>query len=981
VIRRKRNIIEMAVATAIFGACAAAAIPVSHAAQAASGASAAGDNGSQSASSTTDQDVKKNKKVANENLLQPVVISGFVSSLQNSIAIMKNSNSIVEAVSAEEIGKLPGSSIADALGRLPGVAMQEVNGRPQDITCHGMGPDFVTTTFDGALETSTGNNRGVEFDVYPSSWFKTIEVKMTPEASLFNQGMACTVDMQTIEPLDEKGREFTVNGDYSWMSPSTLMPGPGVSNQGHDVNFIYTDQFFDHTFGVNFGVDLYRLPANINYQGPWGYPTEGGNLIVGGSKNYNFSDTLNRDAYLATFEFRPSSAYSSTVDLTYSDSKEPEQAKGAELPLFVYGSADLTSVNTVNGFDQSGTFTNVWPVIRNDYNNYSNYQYNALWRNHFKFSDSWTGDLDANYNRAERTDIFLESYSGFGYDGPANSGTVPQLTGSFNEDPDGQLNVTSPDSLTSAVLTDPQGWGAGANLAQAGFINTPHIEDELANVTASATHFFNNGPISSVAFGADHTQRQKTFNIQQDFLVLSGGPNGCLLLSCGATKSAPIPASAIEGTTDALGWMGLGPEVLYNPFALIAGGQLVEYPTFMSSLPIPPNWLVREGDTDGYLQFNIDTTLGNSVGLRGNFGVQIAHTSQDSAGARPAAGAVTGGSVPVTLIPQFGGTNYTRVLPSLNLVFSFPGDNDARLSVARTMTRPLMENLNDSQVVSGNVTQLSGTNPSLGYFSASGGNPQLLPYMATNYNMSLEHYFTGMTDLNCSGSLKGSELCLNRTGYVQFSGYYLNLTDYVNPSLGTLTNFAPFVSSYLTPTQASSLGTTYGFSAIPQNNGVGHIEGLQLATNLPLGDLTHYLHDFGVLASANRTLSHVVYGNDTTPTTIEGLSKWVEQYTFYFQHGGLQASVSDTRRTNFLGQAFGISASEVYDYFRGTSTVDAQLSYTFSSGMWNGLTLSATGTNLGGTGEAAYQNGDPRQVISFERLNRLYSVGFSYTLQ
>jgi iron complex outermembrane recepter protein len=978
VIRRKRNIIEMAVATAIFGACAAAAMPAAHAAQ------AAGDNSSQSASQSSDQDVKQSQKVANADLLQPVVITGFVSSLQNSIAIMKNSDSIVEAVSAEEIGKLPGSSIADALGRLPGVSMQMVNGRPQDITCHGLGPDFVTTTFDGALETSTGNNRGVQFDVYPASWFKQIEVHMTPHAGLFDQGMACTVDMQTIEPLDEKGRELTVNGQYTWLpSSATLMPGPGVSNQGHDVNVIYTDQFFDHTFGVNFGVDLYRLPAHINYQDPWGYPTDNGIPIVGGSKNYNFSDLLNRDAYLTTFEFRPSSAYTSTLDLTYSKSNEPEQAKGAELPLFEWGSADLTSVNTVNGFDQSGTFSNVYPVVRNDYNNYQNYQYNALWRNHFKLSDSWTANLDANYNRSERTDVMLESYSGFGYDGPANSTTVPQMTGTFNELPNGQLYVTSPETLANGqMLTDPQGWGSGANLVQAGFINQPHTEDYLGNVKASATHFFEGGPISSVDFGVDRTARQKSLNIQQDFLVLSGGPNGCLLKSCGATQTAPIPASAIEGTTDALGFMGIGPEVLYNPFALIASGQLVEYPTFMSSLPIPPNWTVKETDTDGYVQFNIDTTLGSSVGLRGDVGVQIAHTSQDSAGARPAPGASTGGSTATALIPQFGGTSYTRFLPSMNLVFSFPGDNDARLGVARTMARPRMDQLNDSQVVSGNITNLSGTSVTQSYFSASGGNPQLLPYMATNYNLSLEHYFKGpTTGVDCSGSLKGSELCTNGTGYVQLSGYYLKLTDYVNPSLGVDTNFAPFVNSYLTPAQAASLGTTYGVSTMPENNGVGHLEGLQLATDLPLGDITHYLNDFGVLASANRNLSHVVYGTGTTPVQIDGLSKWVENYTLYFQHDGLQAQVSDSMRSSFLGRVFGISASRVEDYIKSYSTIDAQVSYTFSSGTLNGLTLLATGTNLGNGDYEAYQNGDPRQVVMWEHFSRSFGVGFTYTLQ
>jgi iron complex outermembrane receptor protein len=978
VIRRKRNIIEMAVATAIFGACAAAAMPAAH-------AQTAGDNSSQSPSQSSEQDVKQSKKVANANLLQPVVINGFVSSLQNSIAIMKNSDSIVEAVSAEEIGKLPGSSIADALGRLPGVAMQEVNGRPQDITCHGLGPDFVTTTFNGALETSTGNNRGVQFDVYPASWFKQIEVHMTPHAGLFDQGMACTVDMQTIKPLDEKAREFTVNGMYTWLSPSTLMPGPGVDNKGHDINFIYTDQFLDHTFGVNLGVDLYRLPAHIEHQAPWGYPTEASNgaLIVGGSKNYNFSDLLNRDAYLATFEFRPSSAYTSTLDLTYSKTNEPEQAKGAELPLFNWGSADLTSANTVNGFDQSGTFTNVYPVVRNDYNNYQNYQYNALWRNHFKLSDSWTGNFGADYNRAERSDYFLESYSGFGYDGPASKGAVPQLTGTFSELPNGELYVTSPQDLSDGqVLTDPQGWGSGANLAQAGFINQPHTEDYLANVKASATHFFSGGPVSSVDFGIDHTVRRKDFTVQQDFLVFPGGPNGCLLLSCGAITSEPIPASAIEGTTDALGFMGLGPEVLYNPFALIASGQLVEYPTFMSSLPIPPNWVVKEADTDGYVQFNIDTTLGDSVGLRGDVGIQIAHTSQDSAGSRPAPGASTGGSTATALIPQFGGTSYTRYLPSTNLVFSFPGDNDARLGIARTMARPRMDQLNDSQVIGGNITNLTSSNTSQAYFSSQGGNPQLLPYMSTNYNLSLEHYFkTPATGIDCTGSLKGSQLCLNSTGYVQFAAYYLKLTDYVNPSDGVLSNFAPFVSSYLTPAQAASLGTTYGVSTIPENNGTGHLEGLQLATNLPLSVFTHYLNDFGVLASANRNLSHVVYGTDTTPIILDGLSKWVENYTAYFQDGGLQAQVSDSQRSSFLGRVFGISASRVEDYIKGYSMIDAQLSYTFSAGALNGLTLLATGTNLGNAKYEAYQNDDPRQVITWERFSRSYGVGFSYTLQ
>src|SRR6185437_6231901 len=94
VIRRKRNILEMAVATALFSACAAGAMPASHAAQA---ASTTNDTGAQAASQPADQDQTNGKsQVANANLLQEVVISGFVSSIQNSIVIQKNSDSIDE---------------------------------------------------------------------------------------------------------------------------------------------------------------------------------------------------------------------------------------------------------------------------------------------------------------------------------------------------------------------------------------------------------------------------------------------------------------------------------------------------------------------------------------------------------------------------------------------------------------------------------------------------------------------------------------------------------------------------------------------------------------------------------------------------------------------------------------------------------------------------------------------------------------------
>jgi iron complex outermembrane receptor protein len=67
-----------------------------------------------------------------------IVVTGIRQSLQNSIQIKRNSASVVEAVSAEEIGKLPDVSIAESIARLPGIAAQRVGGRAEIISIRGL---------------------------------------------------------------------------------------------------------------------------------------------------------------------------------------------------------------------------------------------------------------------------------------------------------------------------------------------------------------------------------------------------------------------------------------------------------------------------------------------------------------------------------------------------------------------------------------------------------------------------------------------------------------------------------------------------------------------------------------------------------------------------------------------------------------------------------------------------------------------------
>ena len=215
---------------------------------------------------------------------------------------------------------------------------------------------------------------------------------------------------------------------------------------------------------------------------------------------------------------------------------------------------------------------------------------------------------------------------------------------------------------------------------------------------------------------------------------------------------------------------------------------------------------------------------------------------------------------------------------------------------------------------------------------------------------------------------------------MQLSGYYLKLTDFINPSALSLFNFRPIESGYLTAAQQAQLGNPYGILNIPQNDGAGHVEGEQFSANVPFGDFTHWLNGLGVTGSVDRTLSTVNYSGQTSRSRSRALEVGRELHVYY-QYGGFQASVNDDIRSSFLGEVFGISSTRVEQVFKSTATVDAQVSYLITSGMLNGLTLIATGSNLNNHTMQTDQNGDPRQVLTWEQYPRLYTIGFSYTFQ
>ncbi|HRK68928.1 MAG TPA: TonB-dependent receptor plug domain-containing protein [Hyphomonas sp.] len=221
----------------------------------ASAASAQEDTGAPAAEETRAADEA-------DRTLDTVVVTGIRSSIQNSLLTKKNETSIVEVISAEDIGKLPDLSIADSLARLPGVTAQRVRGRSQQISIRGLGPDFSIALLNGREQVSAGNNRGIEFDQFPSELVSQGIVYKTPDAKLAATGIAGAVDLRTVRPLDYGDRRINLSGKYVYNDSE--VSNPDFEDNGYRFFGSLIDQNADGTIGWSLGITHQSDPTNFS---------------------------------------------------------------------------------------------------------------------------------------------------------------------------------------------------------------------------------------------------------------------------------------------------------------------------------------------------------------------------------------------------------------------------------------------------------------------------------------------------------------------------------------------------------------------------------------------------------------------------------------------------------------------------------------------------------------------------------------------
>ncbi|WP_293981580.1 TonB-dependent receptor [Sphingobium sp.] len=190
-----------------------------------------------------------------------IVVTGIRASLASAINQKRQADSIVDTIAAEDIGAFPDTNIAESLQRVTGIQIARNRGEGQSISIRGLEPKFARVLLNGDGVTSlspsgintvgtAGQSRTFDFTILAPDFISALEVYKSPTADLDEGGMAGTVNIKTIRPLDLKSRRLNVNIQGSKNSYADQL--------GYKATAIYADQFLDDTVGVMIGYDRSR---------------------------------------------------------------------------------------------------------------------------------------------------------------------------------------------------------------------------------------------------------------------------------------------------------------------------------------------------------------------------------------------------------------------------------------------------------------------------------------------------------------------------------------------------------------------------------------------------------------------------------------------------------------------------------------------------------------------------------------------------
>jgi iron complex outermembrane receptor protein len=629
---------------------------------------------------------------AQDQVTEVIEVVGIRGSLDRALDIKRDATGVVDAISAEDIGKFPDANVAESIGRIPGVAVSRQFGEGDAISIRGASNALTLTTLNGQNVSSSGwysqqaIDRTFNYQMLPPEMISGIEVYKSSQANLVEGGVGGTVNVKTRKPLDLDPNAIFASLKVAADSTATDEKDPALSG-------LYSFKNDAETFGVLISAAMSEY--TLERRGNEGLPSWGGRIAP-----VHFQQDRERTAYDIAAQVAPNDALS--LNLHYMN-----------LELV----AD--SVNTA-----------IW--IPSDLANCDfNYQGTAIFceNNNGAAGDSFWDVRPRNATMESEVVDFTIEYEGSGFTASAQVGTTDSSGGTDFETNFGYLfGIGGADGIVDATgdvvdfqLDDPTfnlpaagTYAAWEGLQQGAVVNQPRTDEETY-FQADVTFDVELGAINSLQAGVrqtDHdieqSQNRPTFNA---YNLTSTDPDsltsGTVTAGMdGFTLPAPDGSAMIGYTLD----------------------RIDEWHSVRSGFGT-----ISEDNTAAYLMANFEVD-----GLKGNLGFRYVSTDASTTFYAPdptVIGETLANNNGYSRDISEEETSYSEVLPSLNLAFDASDDVIIRFSAAQVIARP---NYND---MFGNSALVGYNDTVPGNESVRQGNVGLEPYKAFQSDLAWEWYY------------------------------------------------------------------------------------------------------------------------------------------------------------------------------------------------------------------------------------------------
>ncbi len=794
------------------------------------------------------------------NSLESIQIRGFHDSAVKSLYSKRNSDSIIDTITAQDIGKFPDKNVAEALQRVTGISLSRIQGEGERVGVRGTTPEQNRTYVNGQSIASadwwisTQPNRGFNYTLLPADLVANIEVFKTPQADHDEGSLGGAVNIKTLRPLHTPNQHYIINTQmqyndlsgefdpqissfYNWRNTTEKaalllsftrnersLRRDGLESWGwHEQNF-------------RLGENNSLIPSNekADFDNIW-TPGGGGSALfqqrrILTTATFAYEQQLNFD-----WNIRLNGLYS-VLDADNSNQNFLWQ------PSSVFARGGILNQATI--IDNTLAYAQYSRVPNQD-KPYSTAM-EAIWR------DSQINTSSLHLVASQQMPFWQNTFQlGFTHGG---GGSKQDYTAQFSANTPFTVDTRQRKNMVANYAISPLN-ASKWQLTEARNDSQDSTDKEIY-FQGDFERAIDHSIISSLKLGVKYRDHQRDFiryrSINGSYDQLTKQLAWTL-----ADFPAQLPSDFLSGigndeTLKTYSYADIN--LLANAFSTIHFSHQVEKPS---------RFEIQERSIASYAKLNL---TGDSY--TANLGIRIVNTNQDSA----AYERISSNQRPSNYLWQTHHKNYTDILPTINLNIELTEELITRFSAARVMSRPQYNHLMPS--TNYNVTQAQG----------QGGNPNLDPYRANQFDASLEWYFAD------AGLLSAAIFNKDIESFVEF-----------NRSIEQHENLAMTIDR-------------------PINGHGGTIRGIELGYQQAL------LYGFGIIA--NYTFVDGQRAKQTTSliNTIPGTSKNAYNLTAYFENDIFSSRLAYNYRTEF---ATGVGETKMSQFGQLDGNLTIKLSKQF----------------------------------------------------